>query len=181
MSFRKNFAVVTVIAFLSSCSSGSPSNDDQAIGGITPNSDPVITLIVSDETPSEGFEVTLDASQSSDADGDNLSFVWTQLSGPDLVFEGPDAAITNFVVPNIDSDTNARIQLMVSDDKVAVTEEVAFDFSNVILEPSIPSTFTQEHIIEFENPIVDILRAVGSGIYNYLIYEKEEITGRGNP
>ncbi|MBA3989182.1 MAG: peptidase S8 [Idiomarina sp.] len=47
-----------------------------------------------------GGEVTLSASGSSDADGDTLSFSWTQVSGPSVSLSGASSAVATFDAPN---------------------------------------------------------------------------------
>jgi hypothetical protein len=48
-----------------------------------------------------GSMATLDATQSFDPDGDPLSFVWTQLSGPQVTITTVAPGISQFQVPNI--------------------------------------------------------------------------------
>ncbi len=48
-----------------------------------------------------GSMATLDATQSFDPDGDSLTFVWTQLSGPQVTITTVAPGISQFQVPNI--------------------------------------------------------------------------------
>lgn len=69
----------------------------------------------SGQSVAPGAAVTLDGSQSSDPDGDTLSFAWTQAAGPDLTLDGADTETATFTAPSIDSDTMLRFRLTVTD------------------------------------------------------------------
>lgn len=62
-----------------------------------------------------GAIVTLDGSSSNDADGDTLSYAWSQILGPAVTLSSPGAAITQFTAPTVSSGTLLRFQLSVSD------------------------------------------------------------------
>jgi hypothetical protein len=53
-----------------------------------------------DKTVNEGSLVTLDGSASRDPDGDAMTFVWTQLSGPPVMLSTPNEAKTSFTAPS---------------------------------------------------------------------------------
>jgi len=54
-----------------------------------------------DQTLNEGSEVVLDASASSDPDGDSLAFTWTQLSGPTVDLDQSDPLHPAFTAPQV--------------------------------------------------------------------------------
>ena len=59
--------------------------------------------------------VQLDASGSTDADGDTLSFSWAQVSG-DLIIDGPvDGPQLTITVPDLTADIMASFEVTVSD------------------------------------------------------------------
>ncbi|MBK8254318.1 MAG: M36 family metallopeptidase [Polyangiaceae bacterium] len=66
-----------------------------------------------DQTVAPGATVNLDASGSSDPDGDELTFSWTQLSGPQVEFSTNGATAT-FVAPSADVDTELQFAVKVS-------------------------------------------------------------------
>nr|WP_283106337.1 S8 family serine peptidase [Shewanella submarina] len=63
-----------------------------------------------------GDAVTLDASDSSDANNDELEFTWTQTSGAQVDFTA-DGASLSFTSPNVTSDASVVFNLSVTDGK----------------------------------------------------------------
>jgi len=56
-----------------------------------------------DQTVKEGDAVSLDATASSDQDGDGLSFSWTQINGTTVVLIDADTANPSFTAPEVNS------------------------------------------------------------------------------
>lgn len=71
-------------------------------------------------TVESGEVVQLDGSASSDADGDALSFAWTQASGTALTFSGADAATPTVTAPVVKSEESMVVVLAVRDARGAV-------------------------------------------------------------
>jgi len=63
----------------------------------------------------EGSLVTLDGAQSSDPNGDVLSFQWVQTGGPIVTLTNADTSVMTYIAPNVASDTLMRFDLTVSD------------------------------------------------------------------
>jgi choice-of-anchor B domain-containing protein len=67
------------------------------------------------QTVLSGASVTLNGSQSNDAEGDALSYRWTQLAGTAVTLTNADTASASFTAPTITSDTLLRFELSVTD------------------------------------------------------------------
>ncbi|MHC5109332.1 MAG: DUF4347 domain-containing protein, partial [Planctomycetota bacterium] len=81
---------------------------------VVPNNDPVVSA-GSDVTVSEGASVTLDASGSSDADGDTLTYTWTQTGGSTVTLSDASASQPNFTAPEGVSNSTLTFQVAVND------------------------------------------------------------------
>ncbi|MDY7227082.1 myxosortase-dependent M36 family metallopeptidase [Hyalangium rubrum] len=76
----------------------------------------------SDRSVTEGATVTLGGS-GTDAEGDALSYAWTQTSGPSVTLTGADTASASFTAPDVDSNTLLRFTLKVTDAQGSSAED----------------------------------------------------------
>jgi len=183
IDFKVTFILTTALG-LAACGGGGSSSTQSTTppisgGGGTNNSAPVVAITATDTSPLEGQMSTLDGSSSSDADGDDLTFTWTQLSGPTVSFSAQNNAVTDISVPNLTADVAARIQLQVSDGVVTSSNEITLNLSNLVLNPIANSTITNEVTFNFPNDVLALPVDLGGfETTNYLIFESEgEFTG----
>ena len=68
-----------------------------------------------DQTVNAGNRVQLNGNGSSDADGDALSFAWSQASGPPVALQDGNSAVATFTAPTVSRNTDLVFELTVSD------------------------------------------------------------------
>ncbi len=76
-----------------------------------------------DQLVSEGDTVQLDASGSSDPDGNTIFFQWTQTAGPTVSMQNQWSATPSFFAPGVDADTVLTFQVMASDGELDSTPD----------------------------------------------------------
>ena len=73
----------------------------------------------------------------SDADGDPLTYSWTQLSGDAVVLSGADSATATFSTAEVSSDAVLTFRVTVSDGTATATQDVVVNVRNVNRAPTV--------------------------------------------
>jgi len=81
-----------------------------------------------DQSVDEGDTVQL-VSVASDADDDELTYTWTQVSGPAVTLDDPTSTAPTFDVPDLISDDEITFKLEVSDGKTITEDTVVISIS----------------------------------------------------
>jgi hypothetical protein len=92
--------------------------------------EPPIAVAGQDRTVGAGDDVILDASASSDPNGDPLTFLWTQSSGPKVTIFNPTQAVAAFRAPLVKKSTLLIFQVAVSDG-----DETTYDIVKIRVKP----------------------------------------------
>ena len=88
------------------------------------NAAPTASLTAPQEAVREGTTLTLDASASEDSEGDNLSYIYAVIAGPDVDLSGQGGDTVSFVAPDVDADETLTVQVSVDDGRDVTTETV---------------------------------------------------------
>ncbi len=113
-SWRSVAVTIFIAGFIQACSSDSPSGSAQSATG---NSAPV--AVINDTSGTTGDTLELDGTQSSDPDGDPLSYTWTLTGAPNgstAVLTGTSSPTPSFIPDTIGTYV---VELQVTDDEGA--------------------------------------------------------------
>jgi hypothetical protein len=93
---------------------------------------PIALLRVDSMVAHPGDRVILDGSLSSDPDGDQITYQWSQSDGPDANIIGADTVTPTVTIPTLDQNDQITIDLVVSDGLVESNKvSVVIDVQNV--------------------------------------------------
>ena len=138
------------------------------------NQAPVI-VVNTDETVEEGNIVTFDASATTDAENDTLTYQWIQLTGTTVVLDGDNSATLSFTAPQVSNDDPLTFELTVDDGRDISTAEVKV----LVLQVNIaPTVSIDSHALSFNEGSTVSLTASGvDEDDDILSYEWEQTSG----
>lgn len=87
-----------------------------------------------DQTVVGGATVLLDATSSTDENGDKLTYTWAQTAGPAVTLVSTSSAITGFTTPQVDKTTRMTFQVTASDGVLTATDSVDVIVTPVVLK-----------------------------------------------
>ncbi len=137
-NFRKLNAGLPVLFFailFAGCGGGGSgvgtNTDNPPVNNPSINNAPVADADA-DQSVNEGVSVDLDGSASSDSNGDTLSYVWTQTSGPIVTHVGASSATATFTAPDTTENVSLVFELRVSDpDGATSTDSITVTVNDV--------------------------------------------------
>jgi|GEM_PF-7116443 len=135
---RTLFLMSTVL-LISACG-GDGDGESATTQDDSANASPIAVITLSNASPVEGEAVTFDASGSSDPDSDTISFLWRQVTGPDMEFDERAPSIT--IMPEVMADTRFGFELTVTDGRKDAFANTAIDIANTLTLPRANTQFT---------------------------------------
>jgi hypothetical protein len=110
--------------------------DPGVLASQTTNQVPVI-VVNTEITADEGSFVTFDASATTDAENDTLTYQWAQLTGATVELSGQDTATLSFTAPQVNNDEFLTFKLSVNDGIDTVMTEVELLVLKVNIAPTV--------------------------------------------
>jgi hypothetical protein len=140
----------------------------------TSNQAPIININTVMEVNEESA-ANIDASGTTDAENDTLTYQWTQLSGATVTLTGQDSATLSFTAPSVNSDELLTFELIVSDGRDSTTANIEV---LVLKVNNIPSVTLESHASTFKEGESISLNAQGlDADDDSLSYLWEQISG----
>lgn len=128
---RKHLLLASTF-FVAACGGGggsdTSSTGDTGSGGGTTNSAPVVDA--GDNVAADEATLVQLAADVSDADGDTLTYTWSQTSGTAGTFSDTTVEDPTFTTPSVDADEDLVLQLSVSDGLATTSDSVTISVIN---------------------------------------------------
>lgn len=133
MKHKSKSFLCSMFVMLSACGGGT--NSDNAGSEMPPppvNLAPTLNVTASKSVVTEGQVFVLDASASTDPEGDTLTFSWSQLSGTNVTIGSPSDAQQNLTAPLVEANESLEFSVLVSDGVNSVSEQISIDVSDLV-------------------------------------------------
>ncbi|WGV98273.1 PKD domain-containing protein [Vibrio sp. YMD68] len=155
----------TDYAFQLTVDDGEASSQDQitvtGLAAVVENTPPTADAGTDQEVQSPASTVRLDGAGSQDAEGDELTYQWRQLSGDEVSLNNADSAVATFSIPGLSQESHYSFELAVSDGETtskdtvqvyALAELEQQEPGSIVIEMDqgglgIPSTSTYEVVL----------------------------------
>lgn len=118
-------------------------------GGGKKNKAPVVDIAVSGDTHYELSVVQMNASASTDPEGKELSFSWSQTGGTSVSLVAADSATPSFETPKVESEETFTFELTVSDGK----KETVASVDVIVLEDDWVVYSSEDTGVRFEHGV----------------------------
>lgn len=128
---------VSSLAILVLTACGGGGSDSSSPAPVAVNQAPVASAGSKLSIVTEGQPFTLDASGSTDANGDALSFEWRQTAGPVVQIASPTNPTLELVAPLLDADEALSFELTVSDGEFSRSSSVSLSVEDLKLVEAI--------------------------------------------
>jgi len=177
MEIKRSLVTLLSATVLASCSGGGGSSSPPAPPPPPPvSTSPTAVLTATSTSADELQSLILDASGSNDADGDSLTFTWSQTSGSTIALQdnGNTAEIS---IPELTSDAGYGFQVSVSDGTNSDTANISITGTNIVLSPVTSKIGTpRKTIANLDSPqSVIVVYDAGIGLFSVAA-----ITGSGS-
>jgi hypothetical protein len=163
---------------------GGPNDADLLANGIIkdpgvltvqlPNRSPLIN-VARQTTVTEGELIRVDASLTTDAEGDALTFRWTQIGGIPIALDENTSPLLSFNAPQIDGNESLLFRLDVFDGRATSTVNVTVTIRNINTAPEV--SINAHNATADENTTVSISAQVSDADSDIVTVRWEQLSG----